>query len=178
MLSLSGAAFTAAEECKRTKYSTLLDRVIFKTVWLEILEPFDYFARRLLRDIAARISALTSEKEVRAKLHRQIAAAVQANNAAFTISTCTPPFVRLQKTDLFWPDFFWIEQWSRSSLPQASQYIEILIHYSLLCDKRIGYICSIVSEAHWPLNHACLHISFITHKSVLYTVLLASFVSS
>ena len=49
---------------------------------LETLGPFGLSARRLLSDVAARISARSGDKGVRARLNRQFAAAVQAGNAA------------------------------------------------------------------------------------------------
>ena len=78
----AGAAAAAAEERKRLKYISLSGRVVFYPVALETLGAFGRSASELFDTIARRIEARSGENGSRARLHRQIAAAVQLGNAA------------------------------------------------------------------------------------------------
>ena len=73
----AGVAASAAEERKRLKYSSLSGRVVFYPVDLETLGAFGRSASELFDTIARRVEELSGDIGARARLHRQIAAAVQ-----------------------------------------------------------------------------------------------------
>ena len=71
-----------AEGHKDQKYRPLSDRVLFRAVGLETFGAFGPSAIALFDDIAARIQAHQNTSGTRARLFRQIAAAIQLGNAA------------------------------------------------------------------------------------------------
>ena len=67
---------------KRREYSALSERIDFRPVGLETLEPFSLLATDVFDRIVSRIRSKTGDLGARIRLYRRIAAAVQIGNAA------------------------------------------------------------------------------------------------
>ena len=78
----ASAAATPIKTSKEKKYEALGDRVDFRAVGLQTIGAFGSGARSLFDDIAFRIRAPGDFAVVRVLLYRQIAAAIQLENAA------------------------------------------------------------------------------------------------
>ena len=76
------AAAELAESKKARKYASISDRIDFRAVGIETLGAFGSSARALLDDIARRIRDRSGLPGAKARLYRQISAAVQIGNAA------------------------------------------------------------------------------------------------
>lgn len=81
----SGAAAAAAEARKKTKYSSLDGRVLFRPVAIETIGAFGPSARTFFNEIADRIKSRTGIAGARVSLYRRIAAAVQTGNYACVV---------------------------------------------------------------------------------------------
>ena len=76
------AAAETAEGKKLLKYTSIADRVDFRAVGLETLSAFGPSARALLDEIAMKIRERSAFAGAKARLYRQISAAVHIGNAA------------------------------------------------------------------------------------------------
>ena len=83
------AAGELAEEKKVRKYASIADRVDFRAVGLETLGAFGPGARALFDEIARLIRERSGFAGARARLYRQISAAVQIGNAACILEAHT-----------------------------------------------------------------------------------------
>jgi hypothetical protein len=83
----AGTAASSAEDLKRRKYASLGSGYLFEAFGVETLGPWGPSARRLYKDLSARLVDTTGEQRAGLYFAQRISIAIQRGNAASLLGT-------------------------------------------------------------------------------------------